>query len=128
MEYYAGEYYARITQQFKRKDGTRSHYDMLSGNGQFTMRIGYGFAKEFTKSTVKESVHKQLKQHVYDLDSYTLIENNYGWIYERFVKSDEDVVDNYEIVNEGEHTDHEIFDVYVFYIQEDDEAFLKLKP
>lgn len=128
MKYEAGEYYARITQQFKRTDGTPSYYDMLSGNGQFTIRVRGKVVEHLTQSRVKEIVHEHLKGHVHELDSYQVLESDYGWTYERFVRMDGDDVDTYEIVSEGEHTDHEVFDVYVFYIFEDVDAFHELEP
>lgn len=127
MKYESDTHYAMITEQFRRKDGDRSYYNMLMGNGQFTIRLDFKSIINRTKKEAMNIVHGILKRHVGQLDTYNIIENGSGWTYERYVKNDEEDFDNYEIVEKGNHTDHEVFDVYVFYIKEDSDAFSKLK-
>lgn len=126
MQYEVDEHYATITQQFMRYDGTRSYYECLSGSEQFTVRLKFRSVINRSKAEAKKLVYEILKQHVWDLDSFKVIDNNYGWTYERYVKVDEEDISKCEIVNKGEHTDHEVFDVYVFYIYEDVGAYSKL--
>lgn len=121
-QYEPDNYYVRITERFKRLDGTSSWYNMLSGNGQFTVRIPFKDNK-FSKAVAREYIHKVLKQAAWDLDSYSIIEQQGGFYYERYLKTDDSDSDVYEIVKKGEHTDHEVFDVYVFYIEEDSDAW-----
>ena len=127
MKYESDTHYAMITEQFKRKDGDSSYYNMLMGNGQFTIRLNFNRIMNETKKEAMKIVYEELKRHVGQLDTYNIIENDYGWTYERYVKNDEEDFDKFEIVEKGNHTDHEVFDIYVFYIKEETDAFSKLK-
>lgn len=126
LKFYPNEHYATITQVFTRLDGKSSHYDCLSGSGKFTVRLKFKKTLDRTKDEAKKIVYDILKKYVYDLDNFEVVEYSWRWLYERYVKVDEDNINNFEIVSRGKHTDHEVFEVNIFYIDEDMDAYRKL--
>ena len=127
MEYEADTYYARITEKFTKVDGTRSDYDMMSGDGQITIelkfnRTGYVESKENAIFLVEQ----RLMESIGDLGTFKRSETKHGLKYERFVVLDEDDYSS-KPVEEGAHTDHEVYDVYIFYIEEVTDGFARLR-
>lgn len=127
MTYEANTFYASIEEDFKRLDGTSSYYNMLMGNG-FKMELNFErVGGEESKENVKKLVEMNLSQGIPDIATYNVVETEYGYKYERFVKTVDGDIDFYEIVEEGEHTDHEVFHIFVFYIRYQSDAYSKLK-
>lgn len=127
MEYEADTYYATITEQFKRVDGESSYYTRLTGNGQFTIELNFNrLDGDESKENAKKLVEERLEPSIPDLDTFDVVQTDYGWKYERFVKTSDEDMTVFEIVKEGEHTDHEVFDIYVFYIREEWDTYSKL--
>lgn len=126
--YEANTFYANIEEDFKRLDGTSSYHSMLMGDGRFKMELNFGrVGGEESKENVKKLVEMNLSQGVPDIATFNVVETEYGWKYERFVKTIDGDIDYYEIVKEGEHTDHEVFHIFVFYIHYQSNAYSKLK-
>lgn len=125
--YEANTYYATIVEDFKRLDETSSYYTVLFGNGRYTMELDFGKVGGVeSKENVRKLVEMSLSQSVSDIATYNLVETAYGWKYERFVKTKDEDSNYYEIVEEGEHTDHEVYYVDVFYIRAETDAYSKL--
>ena len=126
MKYEENTFYANITEDFKRLDGTSSYYNMLMGDGCHTVELDFRTLEE-SKENIKKLVEMKLSQGVPDIATYHVVETGYGWKYERFVKTIDGDSDYYEIVEEGEHTDHEVFHIDIFYIRKGTAAYSKLK-
>lgn len=62
---------------------------------------------------------------IINVDEYRLKEYDTGWTYEAFFKWKNNG-ESYEIVEEWEHTDHELFTAEVFLMKKDFEALSKL--
>lgn len=115
-KYYPNTYYMKIYEDFKRLDGSESYYSKLMFNPS-TSRVAEDYEVR-TKSDLKEKVEEQLS-HVANLQSFNVTETKYGWKYERFMKTSDDMdSDIYEIVEEGQHTDHELFTVEISYYED----------
>jgi hypothetical protein len=113
-----------VYEKFTAKNGEPSVYTRMIGNGYFTRYLTWGTGI-ITKAFLKEKVEKILSNHT-KLDDFTVTETDYGWKYERFVKwLDEDGIE-YEIVEEGQHTDHEVYTVDISYFEEVTDIFKKL--
>lgn len=126
--YEANTYYATIVEDFKRLDETSSYYSVLFGNGRYTMELNFGKVGGIeSKENVRKLVEMSLSQSVSDIATYNLVETAYGWKYERFVKTKDEDSNYFEIVKEGEHTDHEVYYVDVFYIRSETDAYSKLQ-
>lgn len=126
MEYEADTYYARITEKFRKVDGTRSDYDMLSGNGEITMQLHFnrtGYIE--SKENAIFLVEQRLTKFIGDLSTFKRTQTKTGLKYERFVVLDEEDYSS-NPVEEGKHTDHEVYDVYIFYIEEVSDGFSRL--
>lgn len=118
---YPDTFYMKVYEDFKRKDGSNSHYSGL----MFNPSIWYIGKHINNKKDLKIEVEKRLSD-VINLDDYSVTETKFGWKYERFVKwLDDDFVDG-ENVKEGDHTDHEIFTVDISYYEEVWDKFEKL--
>jgi hypothetical protein len=128
MTYEANTFYASIEEDFKRLDGTSSYYTMLMGDGRVTMELNFRrVGGEESKENAKKLVEASLIQGVPELATFNIIDTDSGWKYERFVKTKDDDSGYFEIVEEGEHTDHEVYDVLVFFIREELDTYSKLK-
>lgn len=126
MEYEADTYYARITEKFRKLDGTRSDYDMMSGNGELTIQLHFnrtGYVE--SKENAIFLVEQRLTKFIGDLDTFKRTQTKTGFKYERFVVLNEDDYSS-KPVEEGNHTDHEVYDVHIFYIEEVKDGFSRL--
>lgn len=127
MRYEANTYYANIAEDFKRLDETSSYYSMLFGDGRYTIEIDFGKVGGVeSKENVRKLVEMSLSQGVSDLATYNVVETAYGWKYERFVKTKDEDSSYFEIVEKGEHTDHEVYHIDVFYIRAETDIYSKL--
>lgn len=110
-EYYPNTYYMTVHEEFKRLDGSNSHYSQLMFNPA-TWSVAEDHQVK-TKTDLKEKIEAALA-NVADITSFTVTETDDGWDYERFVKvTYEDDSEIVEIVEEGQHTDHEVFKVEI---------------
>lgn len=124
MKYYPNTYYMSVYETFTGIDGEPSIYTRMLGNGHFTCRLTHG-SGIVTKAFLKEKVENILSVHT-KLDDFSVTETDYGWKYERFVKwLDEDGFE-YELVDEGQHTDQEVYTVDISYFEEVTDIFKKL--
>lgn len=113
-----------VWEKFTAINGEPSLYTRMFGSGHFTCRLAED-SVNITKQFLKNKVEEILSEHT-SLDDFTVTETDYGWNYERFVKwLDEDGFE-YELVDEGQHTDHELYTVELSIYREDYDAFKKL--
>lgn len=124
MQYYPNTYYMTIFERFTAIDGKPSVYTRMYGNGSTTYKLveGNGIV---TKSLLKEKVEKIINNSS-ELTDFNCTETEYGWQYERFVKWLDEDRNTYEIVPEGQHTDHEVYTVDISYFDEVYDIFKKL--
>ncbi|MFS0708955.1 hypothetical protein AB6N22_12765, partial [Kocuria palustris] len=104
---YPDTFYMTVYEDFKRKDGSGSLYSRMMFNPS-TWKVMDGW-RTTRKEELKKKVEENLSRFI-NLNDFTITETKHGWKYERFVKwLDEE--DNYELVEEGQHTDHEAYTV-----------------
>lgn len=124
MKYYPNTFYMSVWEKFTAANGEPSIYTRMFGDGHFTCRLLENTTL-VTKELLKTKVESILSEHS-SLDDFTCMETAFGWKYERFVKwLDEDGFD-YEIVPEGQHTDHEVYTVEISFIEKVVDIFTKL--
>lgn len=121
---YVDTFYATVYEDFKQKDGDDSLYSNLMFNPT-TMDLMEGY-RSTTKSELKEVLDKRMSNFI-NLSEFTVKETNHGWIYERYIKWLDEDGNDYEIVKEGEHTDHEMFTVDISFYEDVYGIFAKLK-
>jgi hypothetical protein len=113
-EYSPNEYYMSVREDLKDVNGETSIYNRLMDR-VFTLHVCSGYMIE-NKKQLKEKVETLLSRNI-DLNNYTVTETDFGWEYEMFVKWIDDGR-TFEIVEEGHHTDHEIYTVDITYYSE----------
>lgn len=117
-QYYPNTYYMTVYEEFKRLDGSQSYYSQLSSSPS-TWRVAEDYQIR-TKNDLKERIEKELGM-VTDLETFKVTETKYGWNYERFMKTSDDIDSGvYEIAEEGKHTDHELFTVEISFYEDVD--------
>lgn len=121
---YPDTFYMTVYEDFKKKDGTPSDYSRIIFNPS-TWEVMSGWKSE-TKKALKDRIEEKLCR-VMDLIDFTVSETNYGWKYERFIKWLDEEGISYEIVEEGLHTDHEVYIVDISYYEEVTDIFSKLR-
>jgi hypothetical protein len=115
---YPGTIYGTFYEKLRDKDGESSTYNyFLSCDGSFTITLSDKHYSRVEKSVLIEKVEKFLDRNVYrGLEGFTVKETDYGWEYERYVKwIDKDTC---EVVEKGQHTDHELFTVDLSFYEE----------
>ncbi|PHA03044.1 hypothetical protein COE51_01495 [Bacillus pseudomycoides] len=126
MKVYPNSYYMTVHENIKDKNGEQSVYTRLFGcDGYFTCHIREYYGG-ISKKELQDEVEKILKRQLHNLEEFTVTETKYGWKYEMFVKWLNDGFD-YEVVEEGQHTDHEVYTVDISYIDEVTDVFATLK-
>lgn len=110
---YPETFYMTVHEKLKMKDGSDSLYNRLMFNPS-EWEIGDMI---YEKSVLKEKVEQKLG-HAVNLHDFTITETAYGWKYERFIKWLDEDGDNYELVEEGQHTDHEVYTVDISYYED----------
>lgn len=122
--FYPDTYYINVYEDLKRKDGGNSYYNyLIESPRNIELMNGSRYTK---KSELKKNIDTQMNGIV-DINEFTATENDFGYIYERYVKwLDEDGF-NYEIGTKDDYTDHEKFTVEVSFYEDVWEIFSKLK-
>lgn len=121
---YPNTFYATVYEDFKQKDGSGSLYSNLMFNpSNWSIMEGY---RSTSKSELKEKLDAQMSKFI-KLDEFTVTENEFGWIYERYIKWIDDDLNTYEIVEKGEHTEHEMFTIEVSFYEDVFDIFSNLK-
>lgn len=123
---YPDTYYMEVWEKFTRADGEPSYYTMMWGNG-YTKQYLFDDYRIVTKEKIKEKVDEFLRDTHYAIDSFKCTENEYGWTYERYVRYHDDESNEHDVVEKGQHTDHEEYTVAISFIHEDIDIMSKLK-
>lgn len=110
---YPDTFYMTVFEDLKMKDGSNSYYSRI----MFNPSTWIVDSSIYEKSILKEKVEEKLS-HVVELHDFTITETKYGWTYERFIKWVDEDKGIYELVEEGEHTDHEVYTVDISYYEE----------
>lgn len=124
---YPNTFYMDVWEKFIRADGDPSYYSMISGDGYARRRLFEDCGGLATKDRVKQKVDEILRDGIPDIDTFSCVEVKHGWNYERCVRHQDDDCSSFDIVKNGEHTDHEQYTVEIVYIDEDVNAMSKLK-
>ncbi|WP_144509886.1 hypothetical protein [Bacillus sp. FJAT-22090] len=119
---YPDTFYMTVYEKLKQKDGSDSFYSRIMFNPS-DWDIGGSI---YEKNILKERVEKRLS-NVVDLDDFTITETKYGWKYERFIKWIDEDKGIYELVEEGQHTDHELYTVDISYYEDVSDILKRLR-
>lgn len=124
MEYEVNTFYMKVYEKFTAKNGEPSNYTRMMGRYGCEEFELCSQSSKVTKDYLKERVEEILSYQT-SLDGFTATEMEYGWKYERFIKWTNDGF-GHEIVEEGQHSDHEVYEVHISYIFKDTDVFKKL--
>jgi len=119
---YPETFYMTVYEKLKMRDGSDSFYNRLMFNPS-EWEIGDAI---YEKSILKERVEQKLS-NVVDLQDFTVTETAYGWKYERLIRWIDEDKDIYELVEEGQHTDHEVYTVDISYYEDVRNVFSRLR-
>lgn len=121
---YPDTFYMTVHEVLKNKDDSESYYSRLMFNPSiWELMSGW---RSTSKIELKDKVEEKLSR-VISLSDFAVSETKYGWKYERFVKWLDDDGVNYENVEEGQHTDYEVYIVDITYYEEVTDIFSKLR-
>ena len=113
---YPDNFYITIYEDLKQKNGESSLYSIMMFNPS-TRRLMDGY-RSTTKSEIKQKLDKQMSD-IINLDEFEVTENEYGWIYERYVKwLEEDFYEYKGVSKDDEYDDHEMFTVEISFYEE----------
>lgn len=119
---YPETFYMSVYEKLKQKDGSDSFYSRLMFSPSM-WEIGDAI---YAKSELKDRMERKLSA-VVELKDFTITETAYGWKYERFIKWTDEDKGIYDLVEEGQHTDHEVYTVDISYYEDVRNVFSRLR-
>lgn len=112
---YPDTFYASIYEDFRQKNGENSlYYNLMFNPTKISLMNG---SRSTSKSELKKVLDEKMS-NIINLNQFIVKETDYGWVYERYVKILDEESLEYEVVKEGEHTDHEVFTVDISFHEE----------
>ncbi|PHE64429.1 hypothetical protein COF68_06220 [Bacillus toyonensis] len=126
MKKHVNTYYMSVHEDIKDSNGEKADFDrLMSSTGHVERYVCMNYSVN-TIEDLLEQVEAKLKNYISNLNEYTRTETEYGWVYEMYVRWFNDDME-YEVVEKGKHTHHEVYVVDVTFILEETNVIEKMR-